>query len=501
MDSTLSESSDKNLLAQVSQHNVNLWRKTDNTTIISEGREDVFTASIILANRMNFIGGTTIANTDPTFTSELVYVANNTANDYLLASEQLVLFTQSKLVNVISANLSNLQVILAFEVIAVVAVCASLLYAARIIIVQYRTLFRALLKIEERQISDRLEQIQRMKMMLSEDIESKKFGLNVLETLKPSKRDFLNVKGKKTKNAGFHKREEMLVMSGVTIFLAKYIGVSLIVVQIVTGLLSVAMLEAISNFKSLQQVNTQLSATTTAQYQSSSLVGIFYMDILYYNDTTMLIRNNAISYELEKVMDTLVNVNNLLITSFSSDSGTDVADPIISEIFSSSPCSFINPTIKASCLTASGNQDVGLLSLNTAFYSVISQYKALFLSNPTYANALKFVNNYVGVMRPRADTLEYTYRFVNSHIISKFEETTSFFLQKTNLLHSGIVIAIFASTVFVLVVSITKIRFSDASKGKILKAVSCRILLENKAVGFYLAKHFLNKRDISSKLL
>ena len=457
---------------------------------------DIFTASIILANKIMHIGKTAVSYSDVNTLRDIKYVVNNTANDYLLASEELISFTQTKLERTITSKLRSLQIILAFETAAIVIVCVSLILAGKIMVSSYRTLFRALKGIDGKQATERIAQLQRMKKILEKDIESGKFSAAVPEILKSINRNELKLQKGRRREVS---REGPLNLASMNLYLTKYIGFSLIVIQVITVLFAVALVDSNSSFKSLQEVNVQLFASTTGQFQSSRLVADFYTEMGYYNDTSVTLRNQPTKAEFMSALDKLSNINAALLSAFSDQQGR-ITDPVIATIFSAAPCKFLSSAMQTSCLTATAHQNVGLLTLNTAQYSIIRQFMGQFFDHPTDLYLKTYASSIISAQRPIADTIEYTYRFINAHVVSNFELSTSRFLARTNYLHVAIMAVIVVTAVLIWLVTVRVFDGLDISRGKILKVVSFRIMLDNKAVGLYMGKYFLHKNAANKKM-
>ena len=487
MAEAISAATDKSLVNQVSQKTIEFWSEIDNITT-REGVVDIFTASIILANKIMHIGITAVSYSDINALNDVKYVMNNTANDYLLVSEELISYTQTKLEKTISTKLSSLQIILAFETSAIVIVCISLVLAGKIMVDSYRSLFKVLQNVDERHYRGRLDQIQKMKIILDKDADSKGFSRRVLGMLKLSSQD--RVKTKETKQR--REREGLLIMKSMGLYITRYVGFSLIIIQITTVLYAIALVDSSSGFKSLQETNVQLYTSATAQSQSSRLVVALYMEFGYYNDTSVIIRDQPIKTELTSALHKLSNINAALLSAFSDRQGR-ITDPVIAAIFSATPCRFLSSAMQTSCLAATAHQNVGLLALNLAQHSIFSQFLQEFFNHPTDLYLKTHANSFIFAQRPIADTIEHIYRFINAHVVSSFELDTSHFLARTGYLHVAIIAVIIITAVLVWMVTIRAFGQLDMSRGKILKVISFRIMLENKVIGLYMRKHFLHK--------
>jgi len=153
------------------------------------------------------------------------------------------------------------------------------------------------------------------------------------------------------------------------------------------------------------------------------------------------------------------------------------------------------------CITATDDDKLGLLALNSKLLSAQEFYVTKYMNTPTYDMAYSILDGYVAIMRPVAEALEGTYNFINENIVSKFQETTDNFLVQLALLHIGILIAILLSVYVICTVTIRRFRFVDKCRGYILKTLFYKMLLEDKAIGFYLSRHFVNSEGALSGVL
>jgi len=488
---------DKSLFSEIMAANVNLWEL--NRTFTTTGNStDSVTASNILANKLMMTG---IA---PDYTSnynrELIYyLCNNTANDYLVASNTLSAATQKMLQNTLKSNISNLQLVLGLEIAAVVTLCVLLVVVARIVIQLHQRLFRALVKIDERYLLERSYQLQKMKTLLAEDLEIRGYGLSIFEDTKTGLSYHASDKVKDSKSKGsmrkvnFHQRSDRISVLRLFIDLSKYVLTSLGVIQIITALFVVSLTRSLASFRNSQKITNQLSVTTQASSLSSVMVATTYFDMSFRNETNMLVSNIAPEAKLLQVMSEFLSVNNDIMAVFTEE-GVGITDPFIQDLFQGTICSYIpdDSATQDYCLTGTNYNQLGLLAMNSKVSEAQNQYTTQYLANPTYDNAFKIINAYIAIIRPVADTLEVVYRVINSHIVGNFNDDNDKFSTQITLLHAAILVAIVFATFVILRVTISRFRFLDTRRGNILKVLSYKMLLEDKAIGFYLNKHFVS---------
>jgi len=505
----LSQLSDRSLFGEIVNPNINFWL-TNTTNTETGGATDSTTATNIIARKMVFIGNTTMDIESPYIIEQALYLANNTCNDYLVSSESLISATQRMLQDTLSKNINNLQLILGLEIGAVGVLCIVLLVSSKLVIEQYQKLFRALVRIDENYITERLYQVQKMRTLLNDDIEIRGYGVSIIEEAKAGF-SIRSIKAMEKAKVGqsnvfrkgvFQKRSERLILKGMFIEIAKYLAVSLICIQVVTVLFVVSLSESLSNFRNSQDVTSQLTITTKAAYTSSVIISTVYMDMNYRNVSGMLVRNELPVAQILKVITEFNNVNTDLVSVFTK-TGEGIMDPLIQELFESTICKYLakDSTTQTYCTNATNYGQLGLLAINSKLLQTENFYVDRWLETPTYDTAFNMLDAYIGLMRPAAETLQSTYEFINAHIVSRFEETTESFLKQITVLHLGILIAIILSTIIVQKVTINRFEYLDMCRGDILKALSYKMLLEDKAVGFYLNRHFVKADGVLSKTL
>ncbi|RZJ99666.1 MAG: hypothetical protein EOO43_26110, partial [Flavobacterium sp.] len=301
----------------------------------------------------------------------------------------------------LSKNINNLQLVLGLEIGAVGVLCVVLLVSSRLVIEQYQKLFRALVRIDENYITERLYQVQKMKTLLNEDIEIRGYGVSILEEAKAgfSIRALEKAKVGKSnvfRKGVFQKRSERLILRGMFIEIAKYLMISLIFIQIITALFIVSLSESLKNFRDSQDVTSQLSITTKAAYTSSVIISTVYMDMNYRNMSKMLVRNELPVAEIMKVITDFNNVNTDLVSVFTK-TGEGFTDPLINELFQNTICKYLaqDSTTQVYCANATNYGQLGVLAINSKLLQTENYYVDRWLETPTYKTAFDMLDAYI----------------------------------------------------------------------------------------------------------
>ena len=147
--------------------------------ILNNGHLDSFTSNDILSLSNLVIGSFTGSDSDLIQLNEPLMVINNTANDYLISSEDQVSLILGGLQAIIKKNIRLLETVLIFENLALFALCLSLIVVARVVVASYSRAFQGLVRISNESAEERLYKIRKFQSILQENIEGKSFVKNL----------------------------------------------------------------------------------------------------------------------------------------------------------------------------------------------------------------------------------------------------------------------------------------------------------------------------------
>ena len=482
-------------LRDVFEADVLFWEPYENTTT-TMNPINTFHATHILYDNLNEIVSQGVTSIDDIDVTDLIYAMNNTANDYFISSESLYSKTHDLLEELLDTNLFNLQIILVAISLVLAALGIILLGVSYVIIQSYRRLFRAMMKIEEYQVTFVIQQLKKFQGYLEVDIENNKFAVEDSGTFAETKIALKEHKKTNKKRTGFSNREDRFSVKILTIFLLKSIGFSLIFIVIPAALFFAALYDAIGDFNELDILDDQLSIAAKAQYQANLIMTVFYMEMMFRNDTTIMIKDQLPRYLLDDVVDEMTTLHEELSQSFFSQQDI-IDDSQISQLLQENVCPLLlNPTesLMESCETATNGGELGLFSLNLGYITLSNTYIDTYLNDPTKDTADALVEPYSDAVREIMVTMQAAYDFLNDHLISIMDEKVEQFKVKQDVFFASILGSITLCFVIVYSFAIRKYWLVDMGRGKILKMIPYSIITDNRAIEFYLNKDFQAKK-------
>jgi len=379
----------------------------------------------------------------------------------------------------------------------VLVVFAVLLLVVFYLIIQaYRRLFRALMKIEDYHITFITSQLKKLQTYIDVDIENSRFGAEISGTTGETGISLKEHKKSSKKRVGFSTREDRFTVRGLAIYLIKFILFTMIFIAIPAILFYAALTDSIGDFGDLDILDDQVTIAAKAQYQVNLVMTVFYMDMLFRNDTTILIRDEIPKVQLSEALEELVTLHEQLSQVFFSNQKI-LDDPKIQMLLQENVCPLLeNPTetLKESCLIATEGGELGILSLNMGYITLSRSYITTFLNNPTEAQADEIVEPYSDAVREIMETLEASYDFLNDYLMNMSTDMVEVFKQRQNIFFLSILVSVFIAFTVVYFCSIKKYKYVDMGRGKILKMIPYNIIQDNRALEFYLNKDFSAKK-------
>ena len=493
LDIKLSNTLDDQRLSDVYTSTINLWEPCAGTTT-NDDPLNTFEATSILYQRFSVIESlplSCITNAS----NDMIYVLNNTGNDYLVASENLVTVARNVVEQALNTNIQSLEFIIIGESLTLIALCVFLFAMVYIIISRYRRLFRALLKIDENHITFRVKQLQKVLKALDGDIEGRNFGIEA----DGSDEDIILIqkeqskKGIKTKS--FSRRGDNFVVRSFLLYMLKYIILTCVFIIIPAMIFYASLLESIHHFTSLDIIDDQLSVTSKIQYQINLLTSNLYLDMMFRNESNIFIRNQETEVQLPINLELMTTLHDQMIYMFFDD-GDDVSDPIVRELLTNTVCNFLvdpSATLAAYCQDATDGGTIGLIALELRYNSLSGEYIATYLADPTYDTADNIVEPYAADVRPVLETLEAAYSFLNDHLLASSESKVSDFESKQIIFFISTLVTTVVAGFMTYFYAIKKLRYLDMGRGKILKLLPYNMITENRALDYYLKREFSNK--------
>ena len=475
---------DKDFVNRAFQRDITFYQTAvtgdTNTNII-----DTFTATNILLTKFLAIQNAK-SRTQVMMMPDVTQIFNNTCNDYIISSNNLIYATDTILHDIISMDIRLLDIVLAIEIVAMVGYIAIFTMMVWIISKSYQRLCRALLRTQERSVSLRIAQLNKVKGLLEDDIERKAFIQDAFDlfveerSMKASKREAKSQNGTSQTN---------LTMSAMNKHLTLIAVVSLIAIPMFAGLFIGTLVKSINTFNTLGSVNKGLTMLSVGYFQSSLLMSNFIYNMVFSTNPTMMLMNNAPKVQQLKNLNDFNGLNQKLIGSFLSSKEREI-DPFLVEILQSNVCKYMDDINKVACEVSTNSQKMGLLSMNTDYYNTMLNVVTSVGPNTTLSQAVvmfaKILPKVTGEMRVMQDI----YPVMISHILENFTEEVSSSKQDEATFIAIIFVTVIVYTGFMYLKPLKDFRRVDIGRRKVLKIVPASISQENKALKFYLMQDF-----------
>ena len=289
----------------------------------------------------------------------LLTVLNNTGNDFILSNKRIIERTEVFLDHVISNCITLLKIVLIFESLALVCLCAIFVVIVMLVIKSYKRLFNTLGSINETSINTRINQLNRVKTLLEADIEARPFIQNAFDTFMDFNPNDQEIQVK-TGSVPFKNRK--VFMRRMIVYLFKITGIAIFFLPVLGGLFGNELIGSIRSFQTLSKVSNQLSILNQARYQADLFVGAFAFDCDFLERSDMLVYNKNPEVQMMASLNDLKSQDGRLTRIFLNQDGSDI-DPVVESILKDGVCRFIGQEYQADCAKATKNINNGLLSV------------------------------------------------------------------------------------------------------------------------------------------
>jgi len=481
----------------------------DPTTLdlLTDGPLDSFTSNNLLALNNRVMGTWTGTDAALITRSEPMTTINNTANDFLVNSEDQISKILGGLQTIISKNQTLLMNILIIENLALFVLCLSLFTVARVVLKTYTRTFQALVRLTSESIEERLYRIKKFQTSLDDNIEAKSFikNLNIYLNFfednanrKVAGSTKIKDKEKKEKKMRFYTKSYST--KALVIYIAKYVLVSFLFVAVISGLFEVLYFESINSFDKLQGVNNQLSVTNKLSYQSCLVISSFYFWAMFASQTNLLIRNQPPAEQVDSNLEEFGGVNQKLLNTLFTNENSD-RSAVIQDFLQGNICSYLSSDLASTCDASTQGNTLGLLGFNLKYYTISSNYINLYKSNSTTENIKIVVSSYFDTVTTDITVLDAAYVFLTNYILNGFHDEVNN-LEKLNLYLSLMALVfIVIATIMVQRITLRKLIDLDNSQKKIFRTLTYYVFSQNKSVGFLLKKEFGDEIEGLNRIL
>ena len=468
-----------------------IWLYNNYGTNILRSEMEIFTTTDLLVTKYEPV----ITQTNLTLlarNSEIPFTLNNTANYYLMKMEKLNNLTHNFLEETIASNINGLKAILATQGVALFFLTVALIMIPFVIVKAYKRLFKALVKIGDNHIHDRLSIIKNIKTLFNEDIEEKSFIFDAYGQFEDNIAKPSHLPRKSKMDGAFHtvQRQEYS-MAKMNKYLIKLELSALVFIPIFIGLFVASLNKSINTFKTFNEVNTELGVMRTSWYQSNMFLGSFAYSGIFLSKPTMLIKNSAPIQELKIYLEAFQDVNERLTRTFITGGKTDA---FMEGIFKNTVCDYLSGVrYESACDSAAKGGSVGLLGLNEEYLWASNNYIGKFIQSPTLLTLLSVALPYINAVSGVLTVLNGIYPVILDHLFADFKVVVDRSLKRELEYFFGVLPTIIIYLVFIYFVPVRRLQRADFSRRKVLKIIPLRMIQENRIFSWYLVNEFQNE--------
>ena len=488
LEKLISSAGGQSFLQEMFKRDIDFW-SVDKNISSPTGLRDSFMATSVLVNKMNKLSkAQTLAQLLKT--TETIYIVNSTANGYLVGSKKTIDLTRKLFTSTIQTNIQNLNIFLVCQILALFSLCCLFLVITILVLRSYRQLFQALLKIEDHQALNRVYQLQKMKTLMEEDIQRRKFASLVVTFFDQTQ----TVTGAHhSRKLSFYNKSQKASKRNLAFQLISYCILALLLIGGVIALSTSSMTRSEERFKIIMKLGNQLDLLTNAKFVLYESISVFYETLIFQNTPTILFLNTAPENILKQAIANIENLNSRMITEFSS-LGEGIADPVINELLNTNKlCDLVQSTHNSSCLRSVAGSDLGLLNVVKQYQARYSNFYGSYKANPTISSIKKILTSFESDQSYDTFTLEAGFDFLIKYILSEVNDRVLYFTRDELYLRCGVWIFIVFTTIMLRVIIIKKFEHIYLMRLHILKTTTVKILNENKALNFYLSTKYLRE--------
>ena len=418
---------------------------------------------------------------------DLIFNLNNTSNDYLLRSKNLITGTEGFLQSTISENLRTLRIVLISQGIALVLLIALLLSLAFIVIKAYKKLFQILIKVRDESIKSQIQQLEKAAKYFDEqEIEHNTFiqaSYDMFDDFRVS----IRKKVKQIQTSAQPKRGQNFTSTRMNLYLLALTGISLLFIPALIGLFSGSLFGSMATFRYFESVKNQVGILSSAMYQANLFLYSFGYMVIFGTYETMLIHNTPPAMALMENIRMFSDVNNLLNQYFLKQ---EDLDPLLLSVLRDTICPYLEVEIRDYCEKGTNDGLNGLMSVNADYLQTSIFYITSFMENPTFENAMMISVGYIEKANPTLNIINYAYPFMVQQTLRIFHSRVKETLEEEKIYFIGVCVTILAATIVIYFISINKLKNADLGRRKILKIIPFSVFQENRTLSYYLRVHF-----------
>jgi len=493
----LQDSHNMDMIENFFNKNYSLWLPYQGVAF-SGTKIDTFSAANAMANKDLKVAYWTKSPLLLYENDDILFTINNTCNQILMNGEKQIADASVIMSNIISTNQTLVSVLLGLETFAISSVVLFLLLVIRVILQSYSKLFRVLSRVKEEVMHQRIEELNAIRECFTKNVEGKDFSQKITQYLENDhravKKGVTKAKTKGHTGSSSRHREDKFIMKDLTKKALKNLVLACFLVIIISGGFFTAYFTASSTFTDLEVKNNRLTIAHKLGYSFDQLLGAFYFTMIFYNQTEFKFRYGPPVSQFDVFLDYLSSANEQLLSSLA-DEDTGEIDPVLQDFLRADMCSYVNPSVLATCLTVSYGGANGLLAMNTQYLQFNSIYYQKFLQTPTFVAAQTLLVNYAMSITSMISVFPEAYEFLRTYLVDSFNKKIEDQKGESLTIFIIILVALAGSTGIIQIITIARLKEIDIGIRKILKIIPFAMIQENRLLGFYLKNEFKKELD------
>ena len=488
---SLSYMSEVGFIQEAFANNIKFWG------ISRDDSQDYIDTNMFIAHDMlisKYIAMSTISDVSQYASIDgIALTLNNTANDFMLSNQRVIQKTEIYLDKTLSSSILMLKVLLILKAFSLALFFIFFGIIVAILTRSYKRLFKALVKIDDSVVDDRISQLNRVKALLEMDIEGKDFVQHASDLLKEYSVE-KKLRNQKTWRATFKDRK--VILKRLISYLVKISGVALFLLPLFVGVFSNEVVGSITRFKNFKRMSIQIAVFNKACYQADLFSSAFVYQCAFLDDKDMLMYNAQPDVQIQAALDNLKGQPAQLSGLFY-DGHEESLDPFIVDILKNKVCIYLEDQYQSECATATKNINNGLLSIIADYVSYTQDYFGqLQAARKSYQpGSNKDVFRYIlGMLSyyisPDLTVIKNIFPVITDYIIEKFNGLVE--MDRDREYSFSIITYVFlvVYAVFIYFLPIRMLKASDLTRRKILRIVPIEILHESKVMLYYITSDF-----------
>ena len=495
---SLSYMTEVDFLAEAFSNNIRLWGLAEDK-YHNYTETNMFIAHDILISKYMAMSAVTNLS-EYAEIEDIAYTLNNTANDFMLSNQRVIQKTEAFLTRTFSKSTFVLKLLLTMKTVCFLVFFFLFCLIILVLLRSYKSLFKALIRIDEEVIAFRIFQLNKVKSVLEMDIEADLFMHNASDFFIDNKQSVKHT-DEKAKNKAFKSRK--LILRKMVIHFSKIAAIALIFTPVFAAINGNELLGFLARLKDFDRMSNQVSVFNEACYQADLLSSSFFYVAAFLDEGNMLLYNGNPFVKMKVALNDIKEQPAKLAGLFYNSQENDL-DPLIEDILKNKVCAYLDETYRPDCANATSNMNNGLLSV----IAQLSSYSADYFAQLERARNLYEPGSSMDIFKDIVEGLTYytgpdlivtknAFPVIIDYLMAKFNSLIAWNLERQNKVSIVAYVLTVVFSIFIYFVPIRIFKKSDLNRRKILRVVPIHILHENKFLFYYILGDF---KDEARKL-